>query len=142
MGSVLTQVFTNIYLIEWEQDLIQHHEVYGRCIDDILMTTNKSIDEINIEPTMVKSVHYLDVTIINGNVLCAHRLTILPIKIVICPTYYKQSSRLKMCTSTFDCDSQSSAVQAPTRNYSFALESQIISIIGRNSIVKTACQPF
>ncbi|CAF1480949.1 unnamed protein product [Adineta steineri] len=67
MGSVLTQVFTNIYLIEWEQDLIQHHEVYGRCIDDILMTTNKSIDEINIEPTMVKSVHYLDVTIINGN---------------------------------------------------------------------------
>ncbi|CAF1397275.1 unnamed protein product [Adineta steineri] len=34
MGSVLTQVLTNIYVMEWEQDLIQHqlqhHEVYGR----------------------------------------------------------------------------------------------------------------
>jgi hypothetical protein len=34
MGSAFTQVLANIYMLEWEQDLIQyqasHHEIYGR----------------------------------------------------------------------------------------------------------------
>ncbi|CAF1056727.1 unnamed protein product [Adineta steineri] len=85
MGSAFTQVLANIYLMDWEQDLIQHqiehNEVYGRYIDDIFMTTNKTTDEINIElekakhkdinikiePTISKSVHYLDVVITNEN---------------------------------------------------------------------------
>lgn len=36
MGSAFTQVLANIYMLEWEQDLIQyqtmHHEVYGRFV--------------------------------------------------------------------------------------------------------------
>jgi len=34
MGSAFTQVFANIYMLEWEQELIQHqasrNEIYGR----------------------------------------------------------------------------------------------------------------
>ena len=34
MGSAFTQVLANIYMFEWEQDLIQHQlnrsEIYGR----------------------------------------------------------------------------------------------------------------
>jgi hypothetical protein len=34
MGSAFTQVLANIYMLEWEQDLIQyqasHNEIYGR----------------------------------------------------------------------------------------------------------------
>ena len=34
MGSAFTQVLANIYMFEWEQDLIQYqtsyHEIYGR----------------------------------------------------------------------------------------------------------------
>ena len=34
MGSAFTQVLANIYMLEWEQDLIQYqtarHEIYGR----------------------------------------------------------------------------------------------------------------
>lgn len=34
MGSAFTQVLANIYMLEWEQDFIQHqrvnHEIYGR----------------------------------------------------------------------------------------------------------------
>ncbi|CAF1690792.1 unnamed protein product, partial [Adineta ricciae] len=50
MGSTFTQVLANIYMFEWEQELIDHqhvrHEMYGRYIDDIFMTTNLSIEEI------------------------------------------------------------------------------------------------
>ena len=37
MGSAFTQVYANIYMLEWEQDLIihqkQHNEIYGRLVD-------------------------------------------------------------------------------------------------------------
>ena len=37
MGSAFTQVLANIYMFEWEQDLIQyqimHHEIYGRFVN-------------------------------------------------------------------------------------------------------------
>jgi len=36
MGSAFTQVLANIYMLEWEQDLIQyqamHNEIYGRFV--------------------------------------------------------------------------------------------------------------
>ena len=36
MGSAFTQVLANIYMFEWEQDLIQHqtlhNEIYGRLV--------------------------------------------------------------------------------------------------------------
>ena len=36
MGSAFTQVLANIYMLEWEQDLIQHqkahNEIYGRSV--------------------------------------------------------------------------------------------------------------
>ena len=38
MGSAFTQVFANIYMLEWEQELIEHqeayHEIYGRFVVD------------------------------------------------------------------------------------------------------------
>ncbi|CAF2063658.1 unnamed protein product [Rotaria magnacalcarata] len=85
MGTAFTQVLANIYLFEWEQELIQHQEkhngIYGRYIDDIFMSTNQTIEEINfelekaqnkdinikIESTISTSVHFLDVTITNEN---------------------------------------------------------------------------
>jgi hypothetical protein len=37
MGSAFTQVLANIYMLEWEQDLIQHQtvhkEIYGRSVN-------------------------------------------------------------------------------------------------------------
>jgi hypothetical protein len=37
MGSVFTQVLANIYMLEWEQNLIKHqeihHEIYGRLVE-------------------------------------------------------------------------------------------------------------
>ena len=37
MGSAFTQVFANIYMLEWEHDLIEHqaahNEIYGRLFD-------------------------------------------------------------------------------------------------------------
>ena len=37
MGSAFTQVLANIYMFEWEQDLIQyqtsHHEIYERLVN-------------------------------------------------------------------------------------------------------------
>ncbi|CAM4973025.1 unnamed protein product [Rotaria socialis] len=84
-GSAFTQVFANIYMLQWEQELIQHqasrHEIYGRYIDDIFMTTNVNIDEITalldkvqhndpnikITPTIAETVHFLDLTIMNEN---------------------------------------------------------------------------
>ncbi|CAM4987290.1 unnamed protein product [Rotaria socialis] len=85
MGSAFTQVFANIYMLEWEQDLIKHqaskNEIYGRYIDDIFMTTNISFDEITkelekaqqkdlnikINPNMQESVQFLEITIKNDN---------------------------------------------------------------------------
>ncbi|CAF4079492.1 unnamed protein product [Rotaria sp. Silwood2] len=50
MGSPFTTTLANIYMYEWEQHLIQYqqerHEVYGRYIDDIFMTSNESLDKI------------------------------------------------------------------------------------------------
>lgn len=44
MGSAFTQVFANIYMLEWEQELIQHqaehNEIYGRCVDHFLDNLN------------------------------------------------------------------------------------------------------
>ncbi|CAF2729090.1 unnamed protein product [Rotaria sp. Silwood2] len=85
MGSAFTQVLANIYMLEWEQDLIQHQtihqEIYGRYIDDIFMTTNQTVDEITNELTKAAnrdvnikieyrihtSIDFLDVTIMNEN---------------------------------------------------------------------------
>ncbi|CAF3203354.1 unnamed protein product [Rotaria sp. Silwood2] len=85
MGSAFTQVLANIYMHEWEQDLIQyqavHNGIYGRYIDDIFMATNENIDAIKIQlekatnrDTNIKinyeihtSVNFLDVTINNEN---------------------------------------------------------------------------
>lgn len=40
MGSAFTQVFANIYMLEWEQELIrhqaEHNEIYGRFVDHFL----------------------------------------------------------------------------------------------------------
>ncbi|KAF9761757.1 hypothetical protein NGRA_2406 [Nosema granulosis] len=86
MGSAFTQVLANIYMFEWEQDLIQQqttrNEIYGRFvihlietnlisiefvfflflnryIDDIFMTTNQTVDEIRqeLEQTATKDVN-------------------------------------------------------------------------------------
>ncbi|CAF1538711.1 unnamed protein product [Rotaria sp. Silwood1] len=85
MGSPFTMVLANIYMLEWEQKLIQHqnrhHEIYGRYIDDVFMTTNfskedilKELDEtirtdsnVKITTTISQSLEYLDVTIENNN---------------------------------------------------------------------------
>ncbi|CAF2793034.1 unnamed protein product [Rotaria sp. Silwood2] len=85
MGSPFTMVLANIYMLEWEQKLIQHqqqyHEIYGRYIDDVFMTTNLSQEEIlkEIDKTTVtdsnikittsinQALQYLDVTIENDN---------------------------------------------------------------------------
>ncbi|CAF2954629.1 unnamed protein product [Rotaria sp. Silwood2] len=83
MGSAFTQVYANIYMLEWEENLIQYqsskNEIYGRYIDDIFMTTNESYDiisavleqaqkqdvNIKINPTISNSVNFLDITINN-----------------------------------------------------------------------------
>ncbi|CAF5035995.1 unnamed protein product, partial [Rotaria sp. Silwood1] len=85
MGSAFTQVYANIYMLEWEQNLIEYqaskNEIYGRYIDDIFMTTNESYDvitavlqqaqkqdvNIKINPTISNSVNFLDITITNTN---------------------------------------------------------------------------
>jgi hypothetical protein len=40
MGSAFTQVYANIYMLEWEQDLIRHqaakHEIYGRFVQNFI----------------------------------------------------------------------------------------------------------
>ncbi|CAF1153797.1 unnamed protein product [Rotaria sordida] len=83
MGSAFTQVLANIYMLEWERDLIQYqmarHEIYGRYIDDIFMSTNETMDDIKtvLERAATKdvnikinyqidtSVDFLDVSIMN-----------------------------------------------------------------------------
>ncbi|CAF4572884.1 unnamed protein product, partial [Rotaria sp. Silwood2] len=85
MGSPFTMVLANIYMLEWEQKLIQHqqvnHGIYGRYIDDVFMTSNLSKEEIlklldettqtdsniKITTTISQTLDYLDVTIENKN---------------------------------------------------------------------------
>ncbi|CAF1494838.1 unnamed protein product [Rotaria magnacalcarata] len=85
MGSAFTRVLANIYMYEWEQDLIKYqkskNEIYGRYIDDIFMTTNEPehkicqiLDKENNKNVNIKinyqigiSVDFLDVTIQNVN---------------------------------------------------------------------------
>ncbi|CAF4530515.1 unnamed protein product [Rotaria sp. Silwood2] len=51
MGSPFTMTLANIYMLEWEQSLIEyqriHNEIYARYIDDAFMTTN-SLNKSNI----------------------------------------------------------------------------------------------
>ena len=52
MGSPFTMTLANIYMLHWEQPLIEHqklhNELYGRYIDDVFMTSNLSLDEIHL----------------------------------------------------------------------------------------------
>ncbi|CAF4730835.1 unnamed protein product, partial [Rotaria sp. Silwood2] len=51
MGSPFTMTLVNIYMYEWEQSLIEHqqqrNELHRRYIDDIFMTSNEPVDNIN-----------------------------------------------------------------------------------------------
>ncbi|CAF4729066.1 unnamed protein product, partial [Rotaria sp. Silwood2] len=85
MGSPFTMGLVNVYMLEWEQKLLQHqnrhHEIYGRYIDDVFMTTNlsqedilKLLDEtvttypnIKIIITIKQALEYLDTTIENDH---------------------------------------------------------------------------
>ncbi|CAF1548524.1 unnamed protein product, partial [Adineta ricciae] len=85
MGSAFTQVLANIYMFEWEQELIayihQHNGIYGRYIVDIFIVTNQSLAEVQLElrkaqtkdinikitPVIGTSVNFLDVIVINEN---------------------------------------------------------------------------
>jgi hypothetical protein len=48
MGSAFTQVLANIYMLEWEQDLIQHqlvhHEIYGRLVYHLMQCWQRKYD--------------------------------------------------------------------------------------------------
>ncbi|CAF5088816.1 unnamed protein product, partial [Rotaria sp. Silwood1] len=86
MGSPFTMVLANIYMLEWEQKLLQHqhqhHEIYGRYIDDVFMTTNLTKEEIleqlnetiktdpNIKITITinQALEYLDASV--ENIFC------------------------------------------------------------------------
>ena len=52
MGSPFTMTLANIYMLHWEQPLIEHqklhNELYGRYIDDVFMISNLSLDEIHL----------------------------------------------------------------------------------------------
>ncbi|CAF1440615.1 unnamed protein product [Rotaria sordida] len=52
MGSAFTQTLANIYMLDWEQQLMHDQqadqEIYGRYIDDVFMTTNLTHDEIKV----------------------------------------------------------------------------------------------
>ncbi|CAF3719291.1 unnamed protein product [Rotaria sp. Silwood1] len=85
MGSAFTQVLANIYMHEWEQDLIKyqaaHNGIYGRYIDDIFMATNENMADIKkelgkaakkdinikINYQIDTCVNFLDVTVLNIN---------------------------------------------------------------------------
>jgi hypothetical protein len=47
MGSAFTQVLANIYMLEWEQDLIdyqlKHNEIYGRFVIENKTKTSSPI---------------------------------------------------------------------------------------------------
>ncbi|CAF5077007.1 unnamed protein product, partial [Rotaria magnacalcarata] len=85
MGSAFTQTLANIYMFEWEQDLLQiqqaNKEIYGRYIDDVFMTTNvpfaqikdileranKKDPNIRISYCIQSKIDFLDVTVTNDN---------------------------------------------------------------------------
>ncbi|CAF1468680.1 unnamed protein product, partial [Rotaria sordida] len=52
MGSAFTQTLANIYMLDWEQQLMHDQqagqEIYGRYIDDVFMTTNLTHDQIKV----------------------------------------------------------------------------------------------
>jgi hypothetical protein len=52
MGSPFTMRLANIYMLKWEQPLIthqkRHNELYVRYIDDVFMTSNLPLDQINL----------------------------------------------------------------------------------------------
>ncbi|CAF1396723.1 unnamed protein product [Rotaria sordida] len=85
MGSPFTMVLANIHMLEWEQKLMQHqnrhHEIYGRYIDVVFITTNLSKEDIlklldetvrtdpNIKMTITinQALEYLDAIVENNN---------------------------------------------------------------------------
>ncbi|CAF1329253.1 unnamed protein product [Rotaria sp. Silwood1] len=85
MSSPFTMILANTYILEWEQKLIQHqnrhHEIYGRYIDDVFMTTNLTKEEllqqlnetmktdpnIKITITINQALEHLDASIENNN---------------------------------------------------------------------------
>ncbi|CAF4967100.1 unnamed protein product [Rotaria sp. Silwood1] len=85
MGSAFTRTLANIYMLHWEQKLIQDQEadkeIYGRYIDDVFMTTNLTFDQvkkrlenahrkdpnIRISYSIQSTIDFLDVTVSNVN---------------------------------------------------------------------------
>ncbi|CAF3858545.1 unnamed protein product [Rotaria sordida] len=85
MGSPFTMVLANIYMLEWEQKLMQHQnrhdEIYGRYIGVVFITTNLSKEDIlklldetvrtdpNIKMTITinQALEYLDAIVENNN---------------------------------------------------------------------------
>ncbi|CAF1475610.1 unnamed protein product, partial [Adineta steineri] len=59
MGSPFTMTLANIYMLEWEQPLVEyqnnHNKLYGRYIDDVFMTTNLSFDQIKSQLDMTNN---------------------------------------------------------------------------------------
>ncbi|CAF4160468.1 unnamed protein product [Rotaria sordida] len=51
MRSAFTLTLANIFMWKWEKELVcrqnASYEIYGRYIDDIFLTSNKSLDKIN-----------------------------------------------------------------------------------------------
>ncbi|CAF4602870.1 unnamed protein product, partial [Didymodactylos carnosus] len=83
MGSPFTMTLANIYMLEWEQSLIEfqkaRNELYGRYIDDVFMTNNLSLEaitdqlrkadekdaNIRISRSIGSSIEFLDVLVEN-----------------------------------------------------------------------------
>ncbi|CAF1417784.1 unnamed protein product [Rotaria sordida] len=83
MGSAFTQTLANIYMLDWEQQLIHDQqvdqEIYRRYIDDVFMTTNLTHDQIKaklenvhrkdpnirISYSIQSTIDFLDVTVSN-----------------------------------------------------------------------------
>ncbi|CAF1228513.1 unnamed protein product, partial [Rotaria sordida] len=83
MGSAFTQTLANIYMLDWEQQLIHDQQVdqkiYGRYIDDVFMTTNLTHDQlkaklenahrkdpnIRISYSIQSTIDFVDVTVSN-----------------------------------------------------------------------------
>ena len=84
MGSPFTMTLANIYMLKWEQPLIEHQqlhkELYLRYIDDVFMTSNHSLNQIytlldqannkdpniHITPSIGTSIDFLDVNAVNN----------------------------------------------------------------------------
>jgi len=84
MGSPFTMTLANIYMLKWEQPLIEHQqlhkELYLRYIDDVFMTSNLSLDQINtildqanskdpnihITSSIGMNINFLDVNAVNS----------------------------------------------------------------------------